>query len=188
MFEHRVGLFNASDAEPLTHVRIHLVDMSPLPRHRLNNYEEPIFPYGLPMASDGDKSIGITLPPGREELWILGYTSTGSDGSLNAGRFVSPEGRWLGLPWQLDADERCRLCYEVVCDDHGPVAVQCSSVRRRRQFALPPREVEHHAATPPKRLVLTDPVNPEGRTLLLDAIRACSHARSTHRWRTPTSR
>jgi hypothetical protein len=66
MFEHRVGLINASDAERLTHVQVHLIDMSPLPRHRLNNYEEPVFPYALPMASDGDKSIGITLPPGRE--------------------------------------------------------------------------------------------------------------------------
>jgi hypothetical protein len=34
IFEHRVGLLNASDAEPLTHVGVHLVDMSPLPRHR----------------------------------------------------------------------------------------------------------------------------------------------------------
>jgi hypothetical protein len=75
MFEHRVGLFNASEAEPLTHVQVHLVDMSPLPRHRLNNYEEPFFPYALPMASGGDKSIGISLPPGREELWLLGTTT-----------------------------------------------------------------------------------------------------------------
>jgi hypothetical protein len=74
------------------------------------------------MASDGDKSIGITLPPGREELWILGTTSTSSsDRIMHAGHFVSRDGKWRGQPWQFDADERCRLCYEVVCDDHEPV-------------------------------------------------------------------
>jgi hypothetical protein len=73
------------------------------------------------MLSDGDTSIGITLPQGREELWVVGFTSTGSDGSLNAGGFAPPDQRWRGLPWQFDTDERCRLCYEVVCDDHEPV-------------------------------------------------------------------
>jgi hypothetical protein len=116
---HRVGLFNAHGAESLRHVRVHLVGMSPLPRH-LNGFD-PVIPYAVPMLSDGDTSIGITLAPGREELWVLGYTSTGSDGNLNAGGFAPPDQRWRGLPWQLDADQRCRLCYEVVCDDHEPV-------------------------------------------------------------------
>lgn len=118
VISHRVGLFNAPDAEPLRHVRVHLVGMSPLPRH-LNGFD-PVIPYAVPMLSDGDTSIGITLAPGREELCVLGYTSTGSDGSLNAGGFAPPDQRWRGLPWQLDADERYRLCYEVVCDDHEP--------------------------------------------------------------------
>jgi hypothetical protein len=83
---HRVGLFNAHGAESLRHVRVHLVGMSPLPRH-LNGFD-PVIPYAVPMLSDGDTSIGITLAPGREELWVLGYTSTGSDGNLNAGGFA----------------------------------------------------------------------------------------------------
>lgn len=93
--EHRVGVFNPGP-DPVSHVRVHLVSMSQ-PRHVLPGYE-PVIPYLVPMLPGRDSSIGMTLTPGTEELWVIGYTATGSDGSLQAGRFAPPNQRWHGLP------------------------------------------------------------------------------------------
>jgi len=72
----------------------------------------PVIPYAVPLLSGGDEGVGITLGPGREELWIIGYAAAGSDGSMNAGGFTSK--RWQGTPWRLDEDERWRFGYEIV--------------------------------------------------------------------------
>ena len=115
--EHCVGVFSPGP-DPVSHVRVHLVSMSQ-PRH-VNGYE-PVIPYLVPLLSRGDSSIGITLAPGTEELWVIGYTATGSDGTLQAGRFVPPDQMWRGLPWELDYDERLRFRYEIVYDGHAPI-------------------------------------------------------------------
>jgi hypothetical protein len=104
--------------DPVHRVRIHLVSMSQ-PRH-VNGYQ-PVIPYLVPMLSGGDSSIGITLAPKTEELWVIGCTATASDGTLNAGRFAPPDQRCRGLPWELDHDERLRLRYEIVYDSLAPI-------------------------------------------------------------------
>jgi hypothetical protein len=73
------------------------------------------------MLSGGDQNVGIALAPGREELWVLGYTSTGSDGTMNAGQFADIDQRWRGLHWTLDPDERWRFAYEVVSEGRPDV-------------------------------------------------------------------
>jgi hypothetical protein len=109
--------------------------MEPHPRN--DGGRPPVIPYALPMLSGGNENIGLTLPPGREELWIAGFTSTGSDGSMNARHFAVPHQGWRGLPWRFDTDERWRLSYRVVSEgrqdvqfsvviiaDHGELRLQ----------------------------------------------------------------
>jgi hypothetical protein len=115
--EHRVGVFNPGD-ETAHRVSLHLVSMEPYPRHILNDMQ-PVIPYAVPLLSGGDEVVGITLGPGREELWVLGATGTGSDGSMNVGGVSNK--RWRGLPWRFDEDERCRFGYEIVSDGRPPV-------------------------------------------------------------------
>jgi hypothetical protein len=73
------------------------------------------------MLSGGNENVGIEVLPGREELWVLGFTATGSDGSLNAGQFADVDQRWRGLYWTADPDERWRLSYRVVADGRSDV-------------------------------------------------------------------
>jgi hypothetical protein len=119
--QHRLGIFNLAEHD-IRHVRLHLTSMTPRPRNVLNDLH-PVIPYRPPLLSGGDASIGITLGPRTEELWVLGYTSasTGSDGSLNAGGFAPPDQRWRGLYWQVDPNERWRFSYEITADDVPPV-------------------------------------------------------------------
>jgi hypothetical protein len=69
------------------------------------------------MVAGGDEHIGISLASGREELWKLGYSATGSDGTMNVGGFAVPDQRWRGLVWRFDPDERWRLTYRIVADN-----------------------------------------------------------------------
>jgi hypothetical protein len=94
--------------------------MEPMPRN--DGGRPPFIPYALPMQSGGDQTIGIALPPGQEELWIAGFTATGSDGSRTAGRFAIPNQRWEGTPWRFDHDERWRLSYRIVSEGRRDVA------------------------------------------------------------------
>lgn len=117
--QHRVGILNP-DEDAASLVRIHLEAVEPPPRHVLNNMV-PVTPSAVPLLTGGDAAIGITLPPGREELWVVGYTATGTDGTLRAGGFAVDDQRWRGLPWELDRDERLRFVYRVDCDGRAPV-------------------------------------------------------------------
>jgi hypothetical protein len=93
--------------------------MEPYPRH----FREmpPVIPYAVPLLSGGNETVGITLPPGREELWVIGYTATGGDGTMNAGGFAVHDQRWRGLPWQVDEDERWRFVYQIVCNENPAI-------------------------------------------------------------------
>lgn len=102
--QHRVGVFNP-DAQAAHRVGVHLVSMDFYPRNVLNDMQ-PAIPYPVPLLSGGDGVIGVTLAPGREELWVLGYTATDGDGTMNAGGFAVRDQKWRGLPWQFDQDER----------------------------------------------------------------------------------
>lgn len=118
--EHRVGVFNPPGATA-RRVRMHLVRMDPYPRNILQPQYQPVIPYAVPLQSGGDPRVGLTIGPGQEEAWIIGYTGTGSDGNMNAGGFAVPDQRWRGLPWRFDPDERWRLYYQIVCDDRPDV-------------------------------------------------------------------
>lgn len=117
--EHRVGVFNPNE-KPAPRVRIYLVRMDPRPRNILPGYE-PVIPYALPLQSNGDHSIGLTIDPRQQQYWIIGFTGTGSDGNMNAGGFAPPDQRWRGLPWRFDPDEQWRLFYQIVCDGRPDV-------------------------------------------------------------------
>jgi hypothetical protein len=105
VIEHRVGLFNPG-IETVHGVRMALLGMEPWPRHILNNMD-PVTPYAVPMLSRGEESVGVSLAPGRGELWILGYTGTGSDAHMNAGGWAVRDQHWRGMPWTADADVEC---------------------------------------------------------------------------------
>jgi hypothetical protein len=100
---------------------LHLVRIEPQPRNVPGPQYEPVIPSIVPLQSRGDPSIGLTIGPGQEERWIIGYTGTGSDGKMNAGGFAAPDQRWRGLPWRFDPDERWRLSYQAVCDGRPDV-------------------------------------------------------------------
>jgi hypothetical protein len=119
--EHRVGIFNPPDNPAIDGVRVNLIDMNPHPRHVLNAMT-PVIPYTVPLVTGGDATVGLTLHPGREELWLIGYTSTGSDETMYAGGFAVADQRWRGLPWQVGPDERWRFSYQIVCDAHPAVS------------------------------------------------------------------
>jgi hypothetical protein len=115
--EHRVGVLNSGN-ETVYRVRLHLVGMASYPRH--DGGMRPAIPYVVPLLAGGDEGVGITLPPGQEELWVLGYTATAIDGSMNAGGFSNK--RWQGTPWRLDEDERWRFSYQIVYEGRPAVA------------------------------------------------------------------
>ena len=113
--EHRIGVFNPQGNQAARRVRVHLVSLEPRPRNVANAWP-PVIPCVVPPLAGGDGVVGVTVAAGREELWRIGYTATGSDRSMNAGGFAVSDQRWRGLPWQINPDERLRLGYEIVCE------------------------------------------------------------------------
>jgi hypothetical protein len=116
--QHRVGVRNPNRFS-VDRVRIYVKEMAPRPRK--DGGYPPVIPSTLPMASGGDPSIGISLGPGREEQWILGYSATGSDGKMYAGGIAVPDQRWRGAPWEFQPDERWRLIYRIVAEGNPDV-------------------------------------------------------------------
>jgi hypothetical protein len=112
IFEHRIGIHNPRGNQMAAHVRLEFVDMSPRPRDL-----PPDTPYAVPMLKGGDERIGISLPPGEQEYWVIGSTATGSDGTMSAGPFTTRDPRWRGTPWQYDPTYPWRLRYRIVTDD-----------------------------------------------------------------------
>jgi hypothetical protein len=119
MVEHRIGVYNPEGQPAATHVRVELVALTPYPRH-VAQYP-PVIPFAVPMVNGGDEHIGLTLPPGREELWRIGYAGSGSDGTISVGQIAAADLRWRGLTWRFDPDERWRLVYQIVSDNRPQV-------------------------------------------------------------------
>ena len=119
IFQHRLGVSNPARGSSADRVRVHLVSMAPFPKN--DGGRSPVIPYAVPLLSGGNENVGISLPPGREEMWVLGYSATGSDGSMNAGKFSDYDQKWRGLPWRLEPDERWRLVYHIVADGRADV-------------------------------------------------------------------
>jgi hypothetical protein len=116
MAQHRVGIFNPSGNNPAERVRVNLTAMDRHPRHTFNDMK-PIIPYSVPMLRGGDSTIGDTVAPGTEELWVIGYTSTRTDQPMGAGGFAD---RTQGLIWTIDTDERFRLTYRILYEGQPP--------------------------------------------------------------------
>ena len=110
--EHRIGIVNPRRRNSTHHVRLDLVGIAPLPKD--HGGQPPGFPHGLQRLGGGDPNIGITVPAGQEELWVLGYTLTGSDGTMSSSNFASFP---AGMPWPFHPDENWTLRFQIRCDD-----------------------------------------------------------------------
>jgi hypothetical protein len=115
MTQHRIGIHNPKENQMVTGVRLQWIEMSPRPRVDLGY--PPSIPSAVPMLNGGDATIGISLPPGRQELWMIISTGTGSDGIMSAGVFAPGYRPWYGTPWQFEQDDRWRFTYRIVADN-----------------------------------------------------------------------
>lgn len=71
--EHRLGIVNTGSVAA-TGVRLVVEGMAPYPSKVMNQCPPPSFPEYVPLLTGGDAAAGITLEPGREEMWKLGET------------------------------------------------------------------------------------------------------------------
>lgn len=69
------------------------------------------------MRAGGDPTIGIPLPPGREELWIIATTATDQQGVMTVGVFGPDRFGWHGTPWYFEPHDRWRFTYRIVADN-----------------------------------------------------------------------
>lgn len=69
------------------------------------------------MQAGGDPAIGVPVPPGQEELWIIATTATGEDGLMTVGVFGPNRYGWRGTPWQFELHDRWRFTYRIVADN-----------------------------------------------------------------------
>jgi hypothetical protein len=115
MHEHRIGIHNPVENQTAIGVRLQWVDMSPCPRTDMGY--PPEIPSAVPMLGGGEATIGLSLPPGHQELWVIGSTGTGGDGVMRAGVFSKDIWPWRGLPWQFEPTDRWRFTYRIVADN-----------------------------------------------------------------------
>jgi hypothetical protein len=85
MLHHRIGIRNPAGNPTAHRVRLQWAGMSPQPRIDLGY--PPVTPQAVPMVAGGDPAIGISLPPGQEELWLIATTATDSEGTMTVGTF-----------------------------------------------------------------------------------------------------
>lgn len=123
MTEHRIGLRNPAGNPAATGVRLEWTEMEPRPSVQNVYWERwlPAIPSAVPRVAGGDPAIGISLPPGREEVWTAVSTATAPDGTMNAVEFGpghgSSRGNWHGLLWDLESGGPWRLSYRIVTDN-----------------------------------------------------------------------
>jgi hypothetical protein len=65
--EHRIGIYNPPENQTVTGVRLQWIEMYPRPRIDLGR--PPVIPSAVPMVGGGEATIGLSLPPGQQELW-----------------------------------------------------------------------------------------------------------------------
>jgi hypothetical protein len=123
MTEHRIGLRNPAGNPAAAGVRLEWTEMAPPPRVENNQWERwlPAIPSAVPRAAGGDPAIGVSLPAGQEEMWVVVTTAIGPDGIVRAVEFGSgygsSVGKWHGLLWVLEAGGLWRLSYRIVSDN-----------------------------------------------------------------------
>lgn len=114
MVHHRIGIRNPAGNPEATGVRLQWTEMSPRPRTDLF---PPVIPQAVPMQAGGDPTIGIPLPPGREELWVIATTATDQQGVMTVGVFGPDRFGWHGTPWHFEPHDRWRFTYRIVADN-----------------------------------------------------------------------
>jgi hypothetical protein len=115
MFHHRIGIRNSVGNPTATGVRLHWTGMSPRPA--IDHGFPPVVPQAVPMLAGGDPAIGISLPAGQEELWVIATTATDSEGVITVGTFGPRRPGWHGTPWSFEVHDRWRLTYRIVTDN-----------------------------------------------------------------------
>jgi len=115
MRHHRIGVRNPAGNPTATGVRLHWTGMSPLPRIDLGF--PPVIPQAVPMQRGGDPNVGISLPAGQEELWVIATTATDAEGVMTVGVFGPRRPGWHGTPWYFESHERWRFTYRIVADN-----------------------------------------------------------------------
>ncbi len=116
MVFHRIGIRNPAGNPEAFGVRLHWTGMSPRPRTDLGF--PPVIPQAVPTLGGGDPGIGISLPAGQEELWVIATTATDAQGVMTVGAFY-PGWRsgWRGTPWYFEPDDRWRFSYRIVAEN-----------------------------------------------------------------------
>jgi hypothetical protein len=115
MIHHRIGIRNAPGNPEAVGVRVQWIEMSPRPRTDLGY--PPVTPQAVPMQAGGDPAIGVPLPPGQEELWLIATTATDESGVMTAGVFGPGRFGWHGTPWYFELHDRWRFTYRIVADN-----------------------------------------------------------------------
>jgi hypothetical protein len=115
MIHHRIGIRNPQGNPEAVSVRLQWIEMSPRPRTDLGY--PPVIPQAVPMQAGGDPAIGITLPPGQEELWVIATTATDEHSGMTVGVFGPNRFGWHGTPWLFEPHDRWRFTYRIVADN-----------------------------------------------------------------------
>lgn len=117
LVEHYLGIYNPPGYAAAQHVRLRLLSVTqwsgtdrmegPTPRT-----------HAVPMRIGGDPRIGITLRPGQEEFWRIGYSGSVSDGSMTV-TFADPEETFTGPSWKFDPIRRWQMASQTVGPDQA---------------------------------------------------------------------
>lgn len=115
MIHHRIGIRNSPGNPEAVGVRVQWIEMSPRPRTDLGY--PPVIPQAVPMQAGGDPAIGVPLPPGQEELWVIATTATDENGVMTVGVFGPGRFGWRGTPWYFEPHDKWRFTYRIVADN-----------------------------------------------------------------------
>lgn len=120
--EHRVGIRNPPANPQAASVRLEWTDMAPRPATE-GGFPPILPPQPVPRLNGGDPRIGVTLPPGREDRWVIATAATATDGTILVGAFSqdSMGGQFRGLLWRFEPGKLWRFTYRIVADNQSPV-------------------------------------------------------------------
>jgi hypothetical protein len=112
LVEHYLGIYNPPGYAAAQHVRLSLLSVTQ--STRTDRMEGPTSgTHPVPMRIGGDPRVGITLRPGQEEFWRIGYSGSASDRSMMV-TFTHPEEAFTGPPWKFDPIRRWQIASDTV--------------------------------------------------------------------------
>lgn len=133
--EHHVGISNPDGNSVMTGVRLEWTAILPQPRVANADWM-PAIPCAVPRDTGGDPTVGIDLPPGRQELWAPISTWIGPDSLMAAREFgaeyATTRGDPSGFPYRLQPGDRLRFMYRIVADNqpHRTFSLVVTALRR----------------------------------------------------------